>query len=172
MVWRGLPRVAQRCRPRGKQGWCRLEPESAQTSLGGCWQGRGHAAKWPVWRWAQPDGWWHDHQPASVLTSQDTAKLRCGSTLLTQHCSRKDRRRKISSLAEHKPWVIKLPGGLAVKNLPATAGDASLISRLGRSQKGGNGNLLQYSCLGNPMDRGAWWAIVHRIAKSWTQLSD
>ena len=36
----------------------------------------------------------------------------------------------------------------------------------------GNGNPLQYSCLENPMDRGAWWATVHRVAKSWTQLSD
>ena len=36
----------------------------------------------------------------------------------------------------------------------------------------GNGNPLQYSCLENPMDRGAWWAMVHRVAKSWTRLSD
>ena len=36
----------------------------------------------------------------------------------------------------------------------------------------GNGNLLQYSCLENPMDRGAWWATVHGVTKSWTQLSD
>ena len=39
---------------------------------------------------------------------------------------------------------------------------------IGRSPGGGNGNPLQYSCLENPMDRGAWWAIVHRISKSWT----
>jgi len=41
-----------------------------------------------------------------------------------------------------------------------------LISGLGRSPGGGNGNLLQYSCLGNPMDRGAWWARVHGVAES------
>ena len=52
------------------------------------------------------------------------------------------------------------------------AGDPGLIPGLGRSPGGGNGNPLQYSCLENPMDRGAWWAIAHRIAKSWTQLSD
>ena len=45
-------------------------------------------------------------------------------------------------------------------------GDGSLIPRSGRSHGGGNGNPLQYSCLGNPMDRGAWWATVHGVAKS------
>ena len=48
------------------------------------------------------------------------------------------------------------PGGLAVKNPPANAGDAELTPGLGRSHGEGNGNPLQYSCLGNPMDRGAW----------------
>ena len=43
---------------------------------------------------------------------------------------------------------------------------------VGRSPGVGNGNLLQYSCLENSMDRGAWWATVHRVTKSWTQLSD
>ena len=56
-----------------------------------------------------------------------------------------------------------------VKNLPATAGDTEdmvLIPGSGRSPEEGNGNPRQYSCLGNPTDRGAWWAIVHGIAKS------
>ena len=61
---------------------------------------------------------------------------------------------------------------LVVKNPPASAGDMGLIPGLGRSPKGGNGNPLQYSCLGNPMDRRAWRATVHRVTKSWTQLSD
>ena len=55
-----------------------------------------------------------------------------------------------------------------VKSLPANAGDVGLISRSGRSPGGGNGNPLQYSCLENPMDRGAWGAVVHGVAKSWT----
>ena len=62
-----------------------------------------------------------------------------------------------------------------VKNLPANAGDtrdASLIPRLGRFSGVGNGNLLQYSCLENSMDRGAWWATVHMVAKSQTRLSE
>ena len=62
---------------------------------------------------------------------------------------------------------------LVVKNPPVNAGDVRgvcLIAGLGRSPGGGNGNPLQCSCLENPMDRGAWWAIVHRVAKSQTQL--
>ena len=61
-----------------------------------------------------------------------------------------------------------------VKNLPASAGDVGdmgSIPGLGRSLGGGNGNPLQYSCLENPMDRGAWQATVHRVPKIWTQLS-
>ena len=50
-----------------------------------------------------------------------------------------------------------------VKNPPANAGDAGLITRLGRFPGEGNGNPLQYSCLGNLMDRGAWWATVHGV---------
>ena len=62
-----------------------------------------------------------------------------------------------------------------VKNPRANVGDTrdtGLILGLGRSPGGRNGNLLQYSCLGNLMDRGAWWDTVHGVAKSWTQLSD
>ena len=51
-----------------------------------------------------------------------------------------------------------------VENPPASAGDAGSIPGLARSPGGGNGNPLQYSCLENSMDRGAWWAIVHGVA--------
>ena len=64
------------------------------------------------------------------------------------------------------------PGSSVVKNLPANAGDVGLICGSGRSPGEGNGNPLQYSCLGNPMDRGAWWATVCGVSKSQTQLSD
>ena len=63
---------------------------------------------------------------------------------------------------------------LVVKNPPANAGDgrdAGSIPGLGRSPGEGNGNPLQDSCLENSMNRGAWWATVHRVAKSWTWLS-
>jgi len=52
-----------------------------------------------------------------------------------------------------------------IKNLPANAGDMGSIPGLGRSPGEGNGNPPQYSCLGNPIDRGAWWATVHGDAK-------
>ena len=55
-----------------------------------------------------------------------------------------------------------------VKKLPANAGDtedSGLIPELGRSPGGGNGNPLQYSCLGNPKDRGVWWATTHVVIK-------
>ena len=63
---------------------------------------------------------------------------------------------------------------LVIKKLPANAGDirdAGLILGSGRSPGEGNGNPLQYSCLGNPMDKGAWQTTVHGVAKSWTGLS-
>ena len=59
---------------------------------------------------------------------------------------------------------------LVVKNLPTSAGDAGLISGLGRSPEGGHDNPLQYSCLENPMDRGARWAMVLRVTKSQIQM--
>ena len=58
---------------------------------------------------------------------------------------------------------------LVVKNLPANAGDVSLIPGLGRSAGVGNADPLQYSCLGNPTDRGAWQVTVHGTTNSWTQ---
>ena len=62
------------------------------------------------------------------------------------------------------------PGGLVVKNPLANARDTGLIPGSGRFLGGGNGNLLHYSYLENPMDRGAWQATVHRVAKSRTRL--
>ena len=62
---------------------------------------------------------------------------------------------------------------LVVKNPPANARDIrdmGSIPRLGRSPEGGYGNPLQYSCLENPMDRGAWWVMIHGVTKSQTQL--
>ena len=65
--------------------------------------------------------------------------------------------------------------GAVVENLLADTGDtrdAGSIAGLGRSPGGGNGNPLQYSCLGNPTDRGAWRSAVHGVPKSWKRLSD
>ena len=60
------------------------------------------------------------------------------------------------------------PGGSEVKASACNAGDLGLIPGSGRSSGEGNGKPLQYSCLENPMDRGAWWATVHGVAKSRT----
>ena len=62
--------------------------------------------------------------------------------------------------------VLGFPGGSVVKSLPANAGDSGSIRGSGRSPGEGNGNPLQYSCLGNPMDWGAWWATVPGVAES------
>ena len=74
----------------------------------------------------------------------------------------------------HCRWWLQswngFPGGSEVKVSACNAGDLSLIPGPGRSPGEGNGNPFQYSCLENPMDRGAWW--VHRVAKSQTRLSD
>ena len=71
----------------------------------------------------------------------------------------------------HSLWAFQVV--LVVRNLAANAGDIrdeGSIPGLGRSPGGGHGSPLQYSCLENPMDRGAWWATVHRVAKSRTWL--
>ena len=62
--------------------------------------------------------------------------------------------------------------GLIDQESACQAGDAGLIPGLGKSPREGNGNLLQYSCLENPMDRGAWQAAVHWAAKNQTWLSE
>ena len=73
------------------------------------------------------------------------------------------------------PGLGGIPGGSVVKNSPTSAGateDMGSIPESGRSPGEGNGNPLHYSCLGNPMNRGAWQAILHEAAKSQTQFKD
>ena len=70
-------------------------------------------------------------------------------------------------------WLCTVSSKLVAKNLPANTGDvrdSSSIPGSGRSPGVGNGNPLQYSCLGNPMDRGVWWARLHRVTTSRTRL--
>ena len=71
-----------------------------------------------------------------------------------------------------KVWGF--PCGSVVKNSDSEgdAGYLNLTTGLGRCPGGGNGNPLQYSCLGNFMNKEDWWATVHRVEKSWTQLSN
>ena len=69
-------------------------------------------------------------------------------------------------------YLMGFPGGSEVKVSACNVGDLGLIPGSGRSPGEGNGNPLQYSCLENPKDKGAWWATVHGVAKSRTRLSD
>jgi len=70
-------------------------------------------------------------------------------------------------------WIrAYFPGGSDCEESACNAGDANLIPGWGRSPGEGNSNPLQYSCLENSIDRGAWWATVHRVTKRWTQLND
>ena len=71
----------------------------------------------------------------------------------------------------HLSHALGFPGGAVVKNPPASTGDMGSMLGSGRSPGKGNGNLLWYSCLENPMDRGAWQATFHGVAKSQTCLS-
>ena len=92
------------------------------------------------------------------------------SRLLTVHRTWQLVSRKASgSVIE---WKSLCPGGSDSKESACNARDLCWIPGLGRSPREGNGNPLQYSCLENSMDRGAWWTIVHGITKSWARLSD
>ena len=121
------------------------------------------------------------------LSHQESPKMFC---FLNAHCcligTRKDSMLPLSILQRsQKPaffgWNLSIfecdqlisgfPGGSVVKNLPAKAGDTGLITGLGKSPGEGYGYPLQYSGLENSMDRGAWQATVHGVAKSWTWLS-
>ena len=80
----------------------------------------------------------------------------------------------VSSRKTHSSLIgyLDFPGGLDGKQSACNAGDRDSIPGSVRSPGDKNGNPLQCSCLGNPMDRGVWWAIVHGVEKSRTQLSD
>ena len=81
----------------------------------------------------------------------------------------------IDSFTDATSCSMGFPDGSVVKHPSANAedtGDMGLIPGFGKSPWGGNGNSLQYSCLENPLDRGAWQALVHGVAKNWTRLSN
>ena len=82
-----------------------------------------------------------------------------------------EQRIKLTSLSSPALAGWFFPSCLAVNNQLANPRDVGSVPGSGRSPGGGHGNPLQYSCLENPMDKGAWWATVHRVAKSRTRLS-
>ena len=80
--------------------------------------------------------------------------------------------KETSTFIKSKFMLWGFPGGTDSKESTCNSGDPGSIPGSGRSPEEGNSNPLQYSCLENPMDRGAWRATVHGVAKSWTLLSD
>ena len=100
-----------------------------------------------TWVWATSRREWRTGKPGML---QLTGLQRVRHNLVTQ---------------QQQQSFTCFPNGSAVKNPPANAGDAGLIPGSGRSPGEGNGNTLQYSWLGNPMDRGTWWVRVHRVAR-------
>ena len=117
---------------------------------------------------------------SSVLNTHSWLWISCGATNLGRcSCPSLCELVKASSI-----WHITPPPPHGNPGLPqwlsgkestcnaGAAGDMGLIPGWGRSPGGGHGNLPQDSCLQNPMDRGAFWAVVHGVAKSWTQLSN
>ena len=95
------------------------------------------------------------------------------SVLQAQHSTKSTSHFIRPSVPQLTGWVTtphKLWGGSVVKDPPANAGDVGSIPGARRSPGEGNGNPLQYSCLGNPMGRGAWRVIVRGVTKSQTQL--
>ena len=79
-------------------------------------------------------------------------------------------KKKYENAINERLWSLWLPWWLSGKESTCSAGDLGLISGWGRSPGEGNDNPLQYSCLGNPMDRGAWRATVHGVTKVWYNL--
>ena len=71
----------------------------------------------------------------------------------------------LSTIISEFPAIVDFSGGSVVKNLLVSAGDVGFVPGSGRSPGEGNGNPLQYFCLGNPMDRGAWWPTVYGVAR-------
>ena len=123
------------------------------------------------------------HQGIRMLSCTSHEGMRCGNVMScwrqnqgqVKETLRKDKTGKI--LPRPDCIMVKctdfgVPGSSVVKNLPANAGDAGLIPESGRSPGGGNGNPLQYSCLGNPMDGGAWWAAAAKSLQSCPTLCD
>ena len=75
---------------------------------------------------------------------------------------------KINTIFLGSTLFQRFPSGSEGKESACNVRDPGLILESGRSLEEGNGNPLQYSCLENPIDRGAWWAIVHSVTKRWT----
>ena len=119
---------------------------------------------------------YHDEGSGAYKKGISSSKRQKSITLCAYVCKIKEVTKPKAERRLHGSFSLGASQGeLAVENLPTSAGglrDVGSISGLGRSPGGGHGNPLQYSCLENPMDRGARWATVHRVTKSRTRLSN
>ena len=110
-------------------------------------------------------------QPSAEFKVSPGGSLRASSTSSVDLASRLPGLPSPGSILHMLVYTLGFPGGTLVKNLPANAGDAGdarSISVLGRPPGEGNGTPLQYSCLENPIDRGAWRATARGVKRSWT----
>ena len=103
--------------------------------------------------------------PVSILIRNEVEENQDSKIHRYEH--RKKGIRVLKFICTSVSMLLGFPGGSVVQNSPANAGDKGLIPGSGRSPGEGNGNPLQYSCLGNPMERGGWWATVHGAKKEW-----
>ena len=111
---------------------------------------------------------WAPQAPSKIQMFQSLNPL----ILLKYNCQFNFFKWLLSFQHDHCSTLKGFPRGSVVKNPPINRRDACSILGMGRSPEGGYGNLLQYSCLENPMDRGAWRATVHGVPKSQMWLSD
>ena len=129
-------------------------------------RGAGHL-NWPIPRQAT----WEGQSSGSLVSGMPRCKEGCFARRLLPFIRTEEGTHWTLELFLVTVYLV-LPWWPRGKESACSAGgarDMSLISRSGRSPGGGHGNPLQYSCLQNPMDRGAWWATVHGVAKSWTR---
>ena len=165
--------------PKGNQPWIFIERIDAEAEAPILWPP--DAKSWLVRKdpdvgkhWKQEekgttDGWHHwldGHEFEQTLgDGEGQGSLTCCSSW---GCKESD-----NDLGNNNHiYSQSFPGGSDGKESACNAGDLGLIPGLGRSPGEGNGNPLQYYCLENPMDRGAWWATLHEVTKSWTWLGD
>ena len=137
-----------------KRPWCWGRLGAGEGDSRG-WDGMALPTRW-TWVWVNSGSWWWTGRP-SVLWFKGSQRV--GHNWVTElnwtECSQKG-----------------FPGGSDGKESFYSAGDSSSTCGSGRSPRGGHVSPLQYSCLENSMDRGAWRGTVHGVTKSWTWLSD
>ena len=168
----------KRRRGRQRMRWLDGITDSMHTSLSKLQEiledrGDWHAAfHWVAKCWARLSNWTTTMPAVTVNLWPSPCDILCPPTTHTQFFFTKTKFSLVTMFATQSVYVPMLPWGLDGKESVCSAGDPGLIPGLGRSPGEGNGNPLQYSCLANSMDRGAWWAAVHRVTRNWIHLSD